>query len=139
MPTSPDQSAFIKRVVENADELFRVAADGGCIPLATSRSRYAFFIEACRDLDRRQAGGKPGKDPAYDLSRLLIDFQYARDHFALGIEFGGTFVPVGTPSGEPTSKHGRLHAADSFVDQVFEKDRTKQARNRELDLVDMTL
>nr|WP_307083207.1 hypothetical protein [Sphingomonas faeni] len=139
MPTPPYQSALIERVVENADELFRVAADGGCIPLATSRSRYAFFIEARRDLDRGQAGGKPGEDPAYDLRRFLINFQDARDHLALGIEFGGTFVPVGTPSGKPTSKHGCLHAADSLVDQMFEKDRTEQACDCELDLVDMTL
>nr|WP_235904205.1 hypothetical protein [Sphingomonas carotinifaciens] len=68
---------------------------------------------------------------------LLVDLEQSTNDLALGVEPDGTPVAIGPSASEAPRKHGRLHAADRFVDEVLQKNRTQKTGNGELDLIDM--
>nr|WP_244501483.1 hypothetical protein [Sphingomonas gellani] len=50
-----------------------------------------------------------------------------------------SLVAVGASAGEASGENRRFHASQRLVDEVLEEDGPEQARDRELDLVDVTL
>ncbi|MES3085141.1 hypothetical protein O6X71_20360 [Sphingomonas faeni] len=139
MPASPYQPANIKRVVENAGRLFRVAADRRGIPLPATWARHAVGIQLGRYLDGRSAGRELGEYALDDGGLRLVDLEQATNTLTAVIKADDPPVAVGATTGAPPRKHCRLHAAQGLVDEVFEEDRSQQPGNRELDLVDMAL
>ncbi|MEG3174534.1 hypothetical protein U1708_20245 [Sphingomonas sp. ZB1N12] len=99
MPASPYQPANIKRVVENAGRLFRVAADRRGIPLPAARTGHAVGIQPGRNLDGRGAGRELGKDALDDGGLCLVDLEQTANALAAVIEADDPLVAIGATTG----------------------------------------
>ena len=125
--------------MQDADELLRVAADGGCVPLAPARAWHEVLVEAGRDLDSRPACGELRVDPAHHPGLALVHLEDAPHDLAPAVDAVDAAVAVRLPARDAPGEHRRLHAPERFLLEVREEHGAQQARHRELDLVDLAL
>ena len=78
-------------------------------------------------MDRRHSAGEPCEDPPDDLGLRFVDFEQFALHLLVRVKSDDVLVTIGPPSSEAFGQHGGLHAAQRLVDEMLQKDRTKQA------------
>nr|WP_263854100.1 hypothetical protein [Sphingomonas parva] len=139
LPPLPYELAAVERVVEDADQLLRIAPNRRRIPGAAARAWDSFLVQPLGDCDRREAGGKFVEDAPHDLRLLVLDLETAADGLTPRIDPHDLSIAVRAAAGEPTRDHGGLHAPESFELQVCEKHRPEQAGDSELHVVDFIL
>nr|WP_294643981.1 hypothetical protein [uncultured Aureimonas sp.] len=137
MPAAPHETSCIERIVEDADELLRVAADGRGVPLPAAGAGHPLLVQARGDLDGRQAGGEPREYPANHRCLPFVDLEQPALDLPVSVEPHHALVAIGAATSEASGKHGGFHATQRLVDKMLEEDRTEQPSHRELDLVDM--
>nr|WP_125999950.1 hypothetical protein [Sphingobium yanoikuyae] len=125
--------------MEDADEFLGIAPYGARTPLSSARRGNAVTVQPDGDIVWRSARCELPTDTTDDLCFFGIDLEDAIDGSACVVLSRDLSIAVCLSTSESASEHSCLETAEGLRSEVRKEHRTDEARDGQLDLVDLTL